>query len=220
MSVTITGLYCGQRGTTLPDGTASGMRKGAVPHATVGPLGLIGDYQADRLVHGGADKAVHHYPAAHYAHLAAAFPAAAHALVAGSLGENLSSSGIDEHGVHIGDVYACGAVRLQLTQPRRPCWKIDQHHELRGLAALIARAGRTGWYYRVLTGGRISAGMPCELIDRDAAAPSIAELHATLAAARPPLDTLARYATLAALPAALRRRIATRLAWLRRHPAP
>src|SRR3546814_17505169 len=33
---------------------------------TVGILGIAGDEQADLAVHGGPDKALHHYPRAHY----------------------------------------------------------------------------------------------------------------------------------------------------------
>ena len=55
----------------------------------LGPEGFVGDQQADRRVHGGPDKAVHLYPAAHYARLAGRFPAAASQLVIGSMGENL-----------------------------------------------------------------------------------------------------------------------------------
>jgi len=219
MSIIITHLFKGRRGTTLADGTPSGILKRAVTTpVALGAAGLDGDYHADRSVHGGAEKALHHFPAEHYARLAASFPAAAALLDTGSIGENLSSRGLDEHGACIGDIYALGDARLQLTQPRRPCWKIDQRYDVRGLAAHIARAGLTGWYYRVLSPATIEAGMTLELVERDPAAPSVAEFHATLAARRPPLAVLARYAALDALPAALRARIGTRLAWLRRHP--
>jgi len=219
MSITVTHLFNGRRGTTLADGTASGIFKTAVTgNIALGPLGLDGDYHADRSVHGGVDKALHHFPAEHYARLAARFPAAAALLEVGSIGENLSSRGLDEHNACLGDVYALGDARLQLTQPRRPCWKIDQRYDVRGLAAYIAREGLTGWYYRVLSPATIRAGMTLELVERDPASPSVAEFHATLAAGRPPLARLARYAALDALPAALRERIGKRLAWLRRHP--
>jgi MOSC domain-containing protein YiiM len=219
MSITVTHLFNGRRGTALADGTPSGIFKSAVTASiALGPLGLDGDHHADRSVHGGIDKALHHFPAEHYARLAARFPAAAALLEVGSIGENLSSHGLDEHNVCLGDVYALGDARLQLTQPRRPCWKIDQRYDVRGLAAYIAHEGLTGWYYRVLTPAAIHAGMTLELVERDPAAPSVAEFHATLNARRPPLALLARYAAFEALPDALRERIDKRLAWLRRHP--
>jgi len=66
--------------------------------------GFVGDFQADRRVHGGPEKAVHLYPASHYAKLAERFPDAAPQLVIGSLGENISTLNLDENGVRIGDI--------------------------------------------------------------------------------------------------------------------
>ena len=58
--------------------------------------GFVGDRQADRRVHGGPEKAVHHYAATNYPKLAARFPEIAPAFAPGSIGENLSASCIDE----------------------------------------------------------------------------------------------------------------------------
>ncbi len=67
--------------------------------------GILGDHQADRRVHGGPEKAIHHYAATNYSNLAARFPEIAAAFVPGSIGENISASGIDEHTVAIGDLF-------------------------------------------------------------------------------------------------------------------
>ena len=68
----------------LPDsGRPTGMFKHPVSAALhLGPEGFTGDEQADRRVHGGPEKAVHLYPAAHYARLAESFPEAADAAAA------------------------------------------------------------------------------------------------------------------------------------------
>jgi MOSC domain-containing protein YiiM len=97
----------------------------AIGPLELGPEGFIGDEQADRRVHGGPEKAVHLYPAAHYAKLAERFPEAASQLLPGSLGENISCAELDESSVRIGDIYRLGSARLQVCQPRNPCWKID-----------------------------------------------------------------------------------------------
>jgi hypothetical protein len=77
----------------LPEsGRPTGMYKTRVDAPiALGTEGFAGDQQADRRVHGGPDKAVHLYPARHYARLAARFPEAAAQLVPGALGENLST---------------------------------------------------------------------------------------------------------------------------------
>lgn len=218
MSATILAIYRASRAGSLVDGTPSGMIKYAIDGpVAVTRLGLDGDIQVDRTVHGGPDKAVHHFPREHYAALAGAFPAIAALLRPGSIGENLSTVGIDEGQVRMGDVYAAGPLRLQVSLPRRPCWKIDRRYDCRGLAAQIAAHGLVGWYYRVLAGGLLAAGMTLDCVERDETAPSVAGFHATVSAARPPLDDLARLADLAGLPAAWRQRLRDRLAWLRRH---
>jgi MOSC domain-containing protein YiiM len=116
--------------------------------------GIVGDHQADHRVHGGPEKAVHQYAALNYSKLAARFPEIAAAFVPGSIGENLSASGIDESSVAIGDIFALGSAHLQLCQPRSPCGKIDTRYGLAGVAKYISDCCYQGWYYRVLEAGR------------------------------------------------------------------
>ncbi|MBI3531493.1 MAG: MOSC domain-containing protein [Burkholderiales bacterium] len=141
----------------------SGRPTGMFKTPVAGPVeltveGFVGDQQADRRVHGGPDKAVHLYPARHYASLAASFPEIAAALVPGALGENLSAADIDERDVRIGDIWQLGTARLQVSQPRSPCWKIDERLACEGVAAWIARNHLTGWYLRVTQAGTVSPG--------------------------------------------------------------
>ena len=83
--------------------------------------GLIGDQHGDTRVHGGADKALFCYPAAHYAYWRRdlALPE----LSPGAFGENLVLEGADENDAHIGDVVRIGSALAQVSQPRRPCWR-------------------------------------------------------------------------------------------------
>lgn len=211
-------LYAGQRGSLPPDGEASGIFKQPVGYpVTIGPLGIIGDVQADRRYHGGPEQALHLYPADHYPRLARAFAMAADLLAPAVLGENLSVTSLDEHGVRVGDVFALGAVRLEVSQPRRPCWKIDARCGAPGMAAWITREGCTGWYFRVLEGGTLQAPATLELLASDPAEPTLAELLALGRAHRPPLAELARAAASRTLGADWRRRLRERLAWLERH---
>src|SRR3546814_16229525 len=66
-------------------------------------LGIAGDEQAELSVHGGPDKAIHHYPRDHYAFWDDAL--GDHALLAspGAFGENISTSGPVEDAACIGD---------------------------------------------------------------------------------------------------------------------
>ena len=136
--------------------------------AWLGHEGLSGDAQADRRVHGGPEKALHQYPVEHYERLAMAFPEVKDILVLGSIGENLSVPGWDESNICIGDTFRLGDARIQVSQPRSPCWKIDHRYGVDGMAKMIDDEGITGWYFRVLEEGSVEPGCMFELVSRPA----------------------------------------------------
>jgi MOSC domain-containing protein YiiM len=134
----------------------------------VGPEGLAGDAQADRVHHGGPDKAVH----AHFVvHLRAFGALRGRPVPPGSLGENLTwgaaGPGVpepEEAAFCLGDVLRLGGAVLQVTQPRIPCAK--QERRLGLPAAEVAASGRTGLYLRVLEPGPVAAGDRVVLLER------------------------------------------------------
>lgn len=132
----------------------------------VTPTGFQGDLQADPAVHGGPEKALHHYPAEHYAGWSQQFGADAFAYAPGTFGENLSTTGQTEEDLCIGDVMSAGTARLQISQGRQPCWKLNMHSGNPALAANFQKTGKTGWYYRILETGTITAGDEIKLVDR------------------------------------------------------
>jgi MOSC domain-containing protein YiiM len=129
-------------------------------------LGIEGDNQADLTVHGGPDKAIHHYPRDHYDWWQARLPGRDALASAGAFGENISTRGLTETEVCIGDVFRLGTALVEVCQGRQPCWK--QAHRLgdRGVIATMVKSGRSGWYYRVLEEGAVAAGADLALIDR------------------------------------------------------
>ncbi|MEU5696872.1 MOSC domain-containing protein [Actinosynnema sp. NPDC020468] len=152
----------------------SGIRKTPVTGPVeVTELGLAGDEQGDRKHHGGPDKAVLLYPNEHYAawrpHLSDLTPPA--------FGENLTTTGLLESDVVLGAIYEVGDVVLQVTQPRRPCYKLAARHDVPDLAVLTQRTGRTGFYCRVLTPGTVTADRPITLRSRPAHGITVAEAH-------------------------------------------
>jgi MOSC domain-containing protein YiiM len=189
----------------------------------LGPEGFAGDQQADRRVHGGPDKAVHLYPSAHYATLAAQFPAAAGQLVPGSMGENIATADLRETDVRPGDIWHLGKARLQVCQPRSPCWKIDERFGCDGMAAFVAEQRLTGWYWRVLTPGEVAPGDEL-LLEQAADCPTLSAAMELWQEHRPDLAELARLAAIDGIAANWRSKIEQRLAWLRREsdqpPAP
>ncbi|TVT51302.1 MAG: MOSC domain-containing protein [Denitromonas halophila] len=178
--------------------------------------GLVGDKQADRRYHGGPDKAVHLYPADHYARLVAAFPALAGQVGPGTLGENLSVAGMDETQVCLGDVFVLGACRLQITQSRRPCWKIDHRLGVSGASRRVADEGITGWYFRVLDEGLIAPGDDMMLVERPNPDISLARLWAVETAHRPAVEEVRALSRAAGLSAGWAKKLAQRADWLER----
>ena len=138
-------------------------QEGRVP---VGPAGLRGDEHAYHG-HGGPDKAVLHYDFQHYAVWSAEFPrAAAHLARPGAFGENLSSVGLSEAEVCVGDTFRAGTAVLQVSQPRQPCWKLGYLAAAPRIPHRMQENGWTGWYYRVLVPGELGAGDRLELAER------------------------------------------------------
>ncbi|MFC0206160.1 MOSC domain-containing protein [Novosphingobium soli] len=128
--------------------------------------GLEGDTQADLTVHGGPDKAIHHYPHDHYAWWREAI--GDHPLLAGNgaFGENVSTRGVVEDMVCIGDRWRLGTAVVEVSQGRQPCWKLDHRFGGARVNALCVRSRRSGWYYRVIQEGVAQSGEVMELLDR------------------------------------------------------
>ena len=133
----------------------------------------------------------------------------------GGLGENISTRGLTETNVCIGDIFRINAARIQVSQPRTPCWKIDHHAGVDGMIALIAAERLNGWYFRVLAGGRIAAGDTLELYSRPIGAVTLAEYLDVLLDARPSLAQLLRIAAAPGLSPDKRQRLEERAEWLR-----
>jgi MOSC domain-containing protein YiiM len=150
-----------------PDGVMSGFVKATVQGLVeVGLLGLAGDEQADLSVHGGPDKAVYACSLGNYAAWKSAFSQYEALLVPGGLGENLTIDGIAEDDVCIGDHMRIGTAVLQVSQPRQPCFKFALRFNDVAMPRAMVRNGMSGWYYRVLQPGSLTAGDEVRLLER------------------------------------------------------
>lgn len=164
-------------------GVVSGIAKGPVAPGTVlglSAINLDGDDQADRTVHGGVDKAVYAYPSEHLAAWAddldqAELAAGTHAVA--PFGENLSTVGVSEDAVRIGDVWAWGRCRLEVCQPRWPCQKLTLHRHHARVGPMMRATGRTGWYLRVVLPGTVTVGDPIVVVDEHPAGVTVLDAH-------------------------------------------
>lgn len=212
----------------------------------LGHEGFEGDEQADRRVHGGPEKAVHHYPFDHYAAWRAELgadcgPADRGALppapvasrngtrqapppgylnmkenarlldLPGAFGENISTMGMTEREVSVGDIFRLGGALIQVSQGRQPCWKLSQRFGVADMARRVQSSGRTGWYCRVLQPGMVAPGDTMELIDRVAPEWTLHRLWHALYVDRLNLSELQGIAALDILAAGWRRYAVRRL---------
>lgn len=129
-------------------------------------LGLEGDEQADSRVHGGPDKAVHHYAQEHYPAWQAELGDVPMLRSPGAFGENLASTGVTESTLCWGDRVRIGSTLLEVAQSRQPCWKLNIRFGHAAMARRVQDTGRAGWYYRVLEEGHVQAGDAIWLVDR------------------------------------------------------
>jgi|SRR3569833_1550815 len=163
----VVSIHIGKVAPLGPDRVPSGFIKHAVQGpVTVASEGLIGDEQADLSVHGGPDKAVYGYGAANYVDWREEYPQHYELLVPGGLGENLAIDGLRENDLCVGDIHAIGTARMQVCQPRQPCFKFALRFNDKHMPKAMVRSGRSGWYYRVLQPGILDPGNPVELIER------------------------------------------------------
>ncbi len=128
-------------------------------------LNLESDGQADLTVHGGLDKAVYVYPFEHYDYWRAEL--ADTELPLGVFGENFTTTGLREEEVNIGDRFHIGTVKLIVTQPRLPCYKLGIRFGRPDMVKRFLASRRTGFYFRVLQEGEVGAGDTLELVSRD-----------------------------------------------------
>ncbi|MFA6115842.1 MAG: MOSC domain-containing protein [Sphingomonas sp.] len=132
----------------------------------IGFLGLEGDEQADLSVHGGPDKALHHYPHDHYARWGEGRADDTVLAGPGAFGENISTHGLTEDHVCIGDRFRLGSALIEISQGRQPCWKQGERLQWPALPALMVKERRSGWYYRVIEEGTAELGDLLSMVER------------------------------------------------------
>lgn len=135
---------------------------------------LDGDAQADLNVHGGATKAVYAYPSEHYGPWKSEL--AGRDLPWGMFGENLTTEGLSEEEVRVGDRFRVGSAILRVTEPRVPCAKLALRFEREDILKRFLQSGRTGFYFAVEEEGEASAGDRIESLARDPRGITISEL--------------------------------------------
>ena len=176
---------------------STGIFKSAVSGVVrVRTLNLDGDRQADLTVHGGIDKAVYLYPSEHYPFWRRELEMA---LSWGAFGENLTTDGLTESTISIGDQLGIGSAVLQVTQPRLPCFKLAAKLERADIIKRFLDSRRAGFYAKVLEEGTLQSGDPIVVLQQDHARFTIHELVELYVTKRPEPSRLRRAMSVAAL---------------------
>jgi MOSC domain-containing protein YiiM len=164
----------------------------------IAKLNLRGDEQSDLSVHGGADKAVYAYPSEHYPFWRDELPGMDFPL--GAFGENLTTEGLLEGNVHIGDRFRAGSCEFIVTQPRMPCFKLGIRFNRADMVKRFLKSGRTGFYFAVLKEGDVAAGDSIDLVAEDENKITVTDVVALYAEDGANQDLLRRASKLSALP--------------------
>jgi MOSC domain-containing protein YiiM len=177
----------------------------------VGRLGVEGDGQADQVNHGGLDKAICTYAANHYDAWRRELEPLGVVLRFGAFGENFTVEGLTEDDVCVGDIWQIGAVEVQVSQPRQPCWKLARRWQIDDLAVRVVQSGRTGWYLRVLAEGPVTAGLEVERIARPFPRWTITQVNRLLHHDKNDLTAAGELASVPALSASIRASLSRRI---------
>ena len=140
----------------------------------VGKLNLAGDEQSDLTFHGGVDKAVYAYPSEHYAYWRKQLPDLEFPW--GAFGENLTTEGLSEKDVKIGDRLGIGSARFVVTQPRTPCSKLCVRFQRPDMVKRFHQSGRMGFYLAVIQEGEVAAGDAIEWFPEETPSLSVSEI--------------------------------------------
>lgn len=179
-------------------------------------LNLAGDKQADLSVHGGPSKAVYVYPAEHYAYWQQELPGMP--LPWGMFGENLTTHGLLEDTVHIGDRLRIGSAEVIVTEPRMPCYKLALKFGRDDIIKRFLRSGRSGFYLAVLQEGDVGAGDEVEFIERDPHQVMVADIVRLYVKEKDNLELLQRVVQVEALSESWRDYFHQQIAKLERRP--
>jgi MOSC domain-containing protein YiiM len=142
----------------------------------VATLNIAGDEQSDLSVHGGKYKAVYCYPSEHYAYWRGQLPGAD--LPWGAFGENLTTEGLRETEVQIGDRLKIGSAEFQVTQPRQPCFKLGIRFGRLDMVRRFLASGRPGFYVSVVREGDVARGDAITYVERAANSMSVSDIFA------------------------------------------
>lgn len=160
-------------------------------------LNLDGDGQGDLAGHGGEQRAVMVYQRESYDFWKNYL--GRDDLVPGHFGENFTIAGLPDNDVCVGDRYRIGEAVFEVTQPRVTCFRVGLRLNEPKMPNLLVSQRRPGFYFRVITEGRVRAGDDVVRIRRGRHELSVADVDALLYLPNRDLDRLRKVVDIPAL---------------------
>ena len=177
-------------------------------------LNVTGDRQADLTVHGGWEKAVYAYPSEFYETWRQERPELPFPW--GQFGENLTTEGLLDGEVSVGDRFRVGTAELIATEPRLPCFKLGIKMESDEFVGEFLERGLLGFYFAVALEGEVQAGDSIVALSRDARRFGVTEITRLFGQDRDDVEGLQRAVELDVLPESWRNYFRKRLSELER----
>jgi len=183
------------------------IRTGIFKQKTEGPikvtrLGLEGDDQGNKKLHGGIYKAICVYPSEHYDHWKEELGNPG--LSFGDFGENLTTAGLMEGDIYLGDRLRIGSAELVVTQPREPCITLNARLSTKDISARIRKSGQSGFYFSVVEEGIIKNGDSIEYVNRDENRVTVSDFNQIINGESEVADIIFRASKIDALPPKLK----------------
>jgi len=149
-----------------------GVPKLPIEEGVITPLGIEGDVQAHPSIHGGTQQALLVISAEGVDDLATlGFP-----VTYGSLGENITTRGLDRRFWRVGQRWRVGSAVIEFTKLRQPCDQLSVYGpgiqkavfdaQVKAGDSLSPRWGLGGFYASVVQPGVVRAGDPIALLDQ------------------------------------------------------
>lgn len=171
---------------------------------------LDGDRQADLSVHGGPDKAIYGYPSEHYTHWRERLPG--YDLPWGAFGENLTTEGMFETELSVGDRFRVGSAVIMVKTPRLPCLKLAAKFQRDEMIEDFLTSGRCGFYFSVVEEGEVGAGDEFQFLGGETPTLTVLEAFRLYLPAADDVDLLELGTQVQALPQSWRERFRNKLA--------
>ena len=118
----------------------------------------------------------------------------------GMFGENLTTQGLLEGEVSIGDRFLLGQAEAMVTEPRMPCYKLGLKFGRDDIIKRFLASRRTGFYFAVVKEGDVGVGDLIQHIGRDAHGVTVRDITNLYAGKRGNLEMLRRAVQVEALP--------------------